>query len=451
MERLSILLKAAMVAFCFLSLSCESKPTAPSSDQDTTFVNDYRTIWLATNASRLRSVDPSDLDFSDLQSLKAAVGNSRLVMLGEQSHGHGKTFLAKTRIVKFLHEEMGFDVLAFESGLFDCHKAWEFLQNGENPVTAVRRGVYAIWTMSDEFQPVIDYIGQAAQTSQPLELAGFDCQASSSASQDFLTADFAKFLTSVNSTFPARPDWPSFRNKLDSLTRYLFLENKLSLSEQAVFIATLDSLLGQLDSLSATALTREMTFWLQVLRSVKAEGLSQFRTAEDPNNLGPVLNIRDAQMADNLLWLSNIWYPKRKIIVWAATSHVMHNEGQIDTMDPSYSYSGYTTMGEIVWQAMGDNAYALAFTAYEGSAGLYNEKPHDIGKASTQSLENLMRSGNLQSAFVDFRSLSQGGEWLRGTNVSQPVHDIPMRANWTAVFDGIVFTRTMTPCTAAKR
>ena len=74
---------------------------------------------LEANAAPLRSTDPADIEFSDLQAFAKAVGNVRMVMLGEQSHGCGATFLAKTRVIRFLHEHMGFDVLAFESGLYD--------------------------------------------------------------------------------------------------------------------------------------------------------------------------------------------------------------------------------------------------------------------------------------------------------------------------------------------
>ena len=71
--------------------------------------------WLRVNVDPIRSVDPSDTDFSDLAPLKSAIGDSRIVMLGEQTHGDGTTFLAKTRLIQFLHQEMGFDVIAFRS------------------------------------------------------------------------------------------------------------------------------------------------------------------------------------------------------------------------------------------------------------------------------------------------------------------------------------------------
>jgi erythromycin esterase len=150
---------------------------------------DPRVAWLAAHAARVRSIDPHDDDFADLEPLRAALAGARVVMLGEQSHGDGPTFLAKTRLIRFLHEKMGFDVLAFESGIYDCAKAWEHLAAGEPARQAVPRGVFAIWARSREVQPLITYLGAQARSARPLELAGVECQLTASASKDFLVAD----------------------------------------------------------------------------------------------------------------------------------------------------------------------------------------------------------------------------------------------------------------------
>lgn len=39
-------------------------------------------------------------------------------MLGEMTHGDGATFKLKTEIVKYLHEELGFNVLILEDGMY---------------------------------------------------------------------------------------------------------------------------------------------------------------------------------------------------------------------------------------------------------------------------------------------------------------------------------------------
>lgn len=50
----------------------------------------------------------------DLGALDEAIGDSRVVLLGEQSHGDGAAFVAKTQIVEHLHRNLGFDVLAID-------------------------------------------------------------------------------------------------------------------------------------------------------------------------------------------------------------------------------------------------------------------------------------------------------------------------------------------------
>jgi hypothetical protein len=77
-----------------------------------------RIAYLKKHAIPVRSIDAEDGNSADLEPLREVIGNRRIVMLGESTHGDGATFAAKIRLIKFLHERMGFDVLAFESGFY---------------------------------------------------------------------------------------------------------------------------------------------------------------------------------------------------------------------------------------------------------------------------------------------------------------------------------------------
>src|SRR5690349_13939964 len=98
--------------------------------------DDETQAWISQHSIRIRSIDAADQDFSDLEPLMDAIGSASVVQLGEPSHGAGSSFAAKVRLIEFLHRRMGFDVVAWESGLYDVHLTQTALRAGGDAVTA---------------------------------------------------------------------------------------------------------------------------------------------------------------------------------------------------------------------------------------------------------------------------------------------------------------------------
>ncbi|MDR6805767.1 hypothetical protein J2Y45_001924 [Dyadobacter sp. BE34] len=63
--------------------------------------------FVRENAQAVHSLN-FDEPFADLESVGKAIGDTSIVMLGEQAHGDGSTFLAKSRLIKYLHVCAGF-------------------------------------------------------------------------------------------------------------------------------------------------------------------------------------------------------------------------------------------------------------------------------------------------------------------------------------------------------
>lgn len=435
MERL-VLGRTVGIALVSVALSC----TAHAQDLAS------RRAWLATHAQALRTLDASDTNFRDLEPVGRAIGNRRIVLLGEQTHGDGATFQAKVRLIRYLHQQLGFDLLVFESGFHDCRRTWHDAQRGLSLADSASGCMFELWWNSEQVHPLLRYLDEQRASPRPLELAGMDFQPSGTRAA-FLLDDFAGFARAQRDTAGLAADLALLRSTIGAPPPQLKTVPDSILAALSAVVARLTSRSWQ-DVPSRGALG-SAAYWRQALGS--AEGLVRFMHPLLNGIQNPVVfNRRDSVMAANLAWIAR-QHPHRKIVVWGATSHLVRNRTGIGNDQAP----GMVPVGHHIATAFPGEVYSIGFLAAEGTMGMARRgtatPSAPVAPADSASLDGLWRDSGHSLAFLDLRTIPPGGEWLNTPLTARPLGYVPMTTDWPRHLDAFVFTRTMTPSTPRLR
>ncbi len=416
--------------------------------------------WLKENAVLIRSIDPKEDDFSDLMPLVKKIGNARIVMLGEQSHQDGTTFLAKCRLIRFLHQMMGFDILAWESPLFDCLQMEADLHSDIPLADIIVKGLVR-FLYNGQVLPLFEYARSTYGTTRPLKMVGFDCQSRGYTVERYIKVLF-DFLDRVDPQLLTEAQREIFQEGFNRLTEGSYKPKTQKYKSFRTVVEELLALLSRKEnSFSLVHASREIAFYRQTLKNLlvtEEDWLQYYKELDSKSQMWKGVNIRDKGMAENLIWLAKERYPDRKIIVWAHSFHIMRDGPSIDVIDSSflrdvmeeeyYNHKGLVPMGQTVYDQLREEIYTIAFLAYQGKVGFPWGDLWDIHVAEEGSLEYFLHKTGQSYMFVDFKGLPEDGtHWLRQRLVAGPISYIPMRANWTRIFDSIIFTDKMFPCT----
>lgn len=336
--------------------------------------------------------------------LDRAIGDARIVMLGEPWHGDGAAIAERARIVRHLHETRGFDVLVFEADFFALHRGWEQARSSGGIGAMAADNVYSFWSQTSAAADLWTYVDAQAAGPRPLIVAGIDTKVTGLITRETLPSELEERLLVLDGV-----DRDQAHAAAATLDRLMNARPEAPSVTQAE-IEGLSALIARL----ADALADDHggdPFWAQTARS-----LNRMMSGES----------RDPGMAKNLIWLATQLYPDRKIIVWAHNNHIMTDKWtlydatgpEVEAVKgaPSADTLGHLTyLGEAVRRYFGPRSvYALATLSDAGeysseiTPALYGQ-PADFDVTATlepappASLEAALRRTGHDVAFVNLQ------------------------------------------------
>lgn len=397
----------------------------------------------------IKTINSSNDDFKDLQFLKEVLKDNRIVLLGEQSHREGATFEAKVRLIKFLHQELNYEIVSFESGLYDNYKAYEIIKDTAYRESSLKNSIYGIWSDTKEFEPLLKYVHISKNSSKPLRVTGFDSQSDNIFKDEFLS---------------------DIRDLLGS--RIKLQEEEIAILEQVISTGPEFIVSDEKDSILFFSSCKKIQISLEELpdfdNNIRAKILKQSLVGWEAmvkwemdilNEVDvKIQNPRDLQMARNLIFLSEL-YPDKKIIGWGASYHFANQIELYKNTDITQRYvskfdslekseeptsldkelGGAMPMGRILKDHFGSAIYSIAFSSFEGEFGMLGFPSTSMRSIQppSESIEYELVKNGLDYAFVDYHTRRDSSFFY-----SSAIGNLPIFAPWQKLFDGLLLIKT---------
>jgi erythromycin esterase-like protein len=307
----------------------------------------------------------------DRDALLDVVGEARLVLLGEASHGTHEFYQDRARITRWLIEDKGFTIVAAEADWPDAYRVNRFVRGAGRDTTAIdaladfRRFPAWMWRNADVVDFVdwlrqhndrvgagaavgfygLDLYSLAASTEAVLAyLAKVDPDAAARARRRYACFDHAEEegaqAYGYGATLGLRPSCE------DEVVAQL-----LELRRNAADYAQRDGQIAADEFFAAEQNAR-------VVKNAERYYRTMFRGRDES------WNVRDRHMAetlDGLLAYFDRRGPLAKAVVWAHNSHLG------DARATSMAERGELNLGQLVRERYGRDSVTIGFTTYEGT------------------------------------------------------------------------------------
>jgi len=419
-----LLLAVVVVAGAFAVKWQNTRTPAPSGPM---------VAWAKKHAIPIKTVEAQN-GFGDLQPLKLIVGRSRVVGMGEATHGTREFFQFKHRMFEFLVQEMGFTAIAFEAGFPQATKLNDYvLGGGGDGPTIVRKVGTWLWN-TEEVVSLVEWMRDynlRPSTVHKVKFYGFDMQEMEPALREALT-----YLKTVDAE-----QWLSFQAFAAQAED--FKPGKVIARQKLVEAkATLRRLLACFDTHQArfteTGGGRE---WRHAVQNTRVALQSMALLENDKDD------VRDAAMAENVQWILREEGAAGRIMLWAHNAHLSHPPEVLWGLLPADMTRAFTPMGTRLRKIMGPDYTAFGFAFNQGGFRAQPVKTDAVGPASADSLDAVLACTGMPIFVLDVRPLPDdpdAAKWLRAVHPARSISAYGGRDDQTDIvvqdcYDALVF------------
>jgi erythromycin esterase len=348
----------------------------------------------------------------DLDVLINEIGEARVVLLGESTHGTHEFYQWRSAITKRLIEEKGFDFIAVEGDWVDSYKVNQFIKGQKQDSLAVLELLkqYDRWPSS--------MWGNYETAALVQWLNGYDQNIISKDKIGFYGLDVYSFWEWTDQDLPVqdivlqnavkrvRDSFASYNN--DAL-KYAEAVHKTNVNYSAVT----QNLWSIIQKNMEKQPKDEARFALQQEALLALEGERYFRTMAGDQVKS--WNIRENYMAETIKQLLNFYDGNSKAIIW------VHNGHAGDAQYSDMAGAGNTSVGEILKKGMGNNkVFSVGFGTNKGSvmAGYYwnaTLQKMEVPPARTGSWENILHALNPDDKIIlsgELRNNKALNQWI---------------------------------------
>jgi len=297
----------------------------------------------------------------------------------------------KVRLIQYLHQELGYEVIAFESSLLDCYLANSMIPD-LSPTEIMEHIFFSDIWHTEEVLPLFEYIKDTSSSHSPLILTGFDIFSSGEGLEDGsifffsllegLDDHYASEIKTLEEIFESSSSLEEFLNKIN--TTIGFHESIQAYDELASYIAQNQQALRQENpAIPGLVEVADQFAWS------RARSIEMIDNRASFDDWGDSLKDRDTAMAVNIQFLADELYPDKKIIVWAHNGHIAEKSW--------WSGSGVDNMGTYLDRYFSDDLFTI---------GLIGHRSAD----SYWSLENQLHLYGKPYLFVDLSSMGKSND-----------------------------------------